>query len=184
MAQFAPRTGNANVSAGSERCTLLQRAVREPSVSLIIATRDRCSQLARCLDAVRSMSFERRWELIVVDNGSMDRTASVIREFIDSAPFPAHYLFEPKPGLGNAHNAGVAIARGTVLAFTDDDCYPAPDFLSRVWAAFDDPQLGYIVGRIMLHDPADHPMTVNEFDGAADLPGQIVSWGRRLHPGR
>jgi glycosyltransferase involved in cell wall biosynthesis len=172
MAQFAPRVGNANVIADSGPCVLLQRAARDPSISLIIATRDRCCQLARCLRSVRSISFERRWELIVVDNGSMDRTASVIREFIDSAPFPVRYLFEPKPGLGNAHNAGVAIARGTVLAFTDDDCYPAPDFLSRLWAAFDDPQLGYVVGRIMLHDPADHPMTVNESMAPRTFPGR------------
>ena len=100
MAQFAPRTGNANVSAGSERCTLLQRAVREPSVSLIIATRDRCSQLARCLDAVRSMSFERRWELIVVDNGSIDRTASVIREFIEFRPFSSSLPVRAETGSG------------------------------------------------------------------------------------
>jgi len=59
-------------------------------------------------------------------------------------------------------NTALRVAQGQILAFTDDDCYPAPDFLSQVWSAFDDPLVGYIGGRIMLHDPADHPVTINE----------------------
>ena len=142
------------------------RGVRVPEaeidVSLIICTRDRCDQLCRCLQSVRRMAFERSWELIVVDNGSTDGTATFMAEFSGAAPFPAVYVFEPEPGLGNAHNAALRIARGKILAFTDDDCYPAADFLTRLWTAFEDPSLGYIVGRIMLHDPSDHRMTINE----------------------
>jgi GT2 family glycosyltransferase len=71
-------------------------------------------------------------------------------------------VLEPRPGLGNGHNAGVAVAHGEIIAFTDDDCYPAPDFPDRVRSAFEDPSVGYITGRIVLHDPADHPITTNE----------------------
>jgi glycosyltransferase involved in cell wall biosynthesis len=144
----------------------------DTSVSLIIATRNRCHKLVRCLQSVQSITFERRWELIIVDNGSTDETAAAVREFIHSASIPVHYVFEPKPGLGNAHNTGVEIARGKILAFTDDDCYPAADFLSRIWCAFEDPTLGYIVGRIMLHDPADHRMTINESMTPRTFPGR------------
>jgi glycosyltransferase involved in cell wall biosynthesis len=131
-------------------------------VSLIIATRDRCGQLQRCLDAVACLRFERPWELIVVDNGSTDGTAGVIQQFGQRTQFPVRYVFEAKPGLGNAHNAGIAVAQGEIVAFTDDDCYPEPDFLTYVWHAFEDPSLGYIAGRITLHDPADDPMTTIE----------------------
>jgi glycosyltransferase involved in cell wall biosynthesis len=142
------------------------------SISLIIATRNRSSQLVRCLRSVKSLTFDRPWELVVVDNGSSDRTAAVVREFVGSVSVPVHYVFESKPGLGNAHNAGVALARGKILAFTDDDCYPAADFLSRIWSAFEDPTLGYIAGRIMLHDPADHRMTINESMTPRVFPGR------------
>src|SRR6516164_7425898 len=54
-------------------------------ISLIISTRDRCQQLVRCLQSVRDITFERPWELIVVDNGSVDETASVVRQFFASA---------------------------------------------------------------------------------------------------
>jgi hypothetical protein len=66
----------------------------------------------------------------------------------------------------------VAIARGKILAFTDDDCYPAADFLSRIWSAFEDPALGYRVGRVMLHDPADHGMTIDESTTPRTSPGR------------
>jgi glycosyltransferase involved in cell wall biosynthesis len=131
-------------------------------VSLIIATRDRSHQLARCLDSVARIEFERPWELIVVDNGSKDATADVVKQFADKASVPLRYVLEPEPGLGNAHNAGVAAARGEVLVFTDDDCYPETDYLKRIWCAFADPSIGYIAGRITLHDPADYPMTTIE----------------------
>jgi glycosyltransferase involved in cell wall biosynthesis len=131
-------------------------------ISLIICTRDRCQQLVRCLQSVRGITFERPWELIVVDNGSVDETAAVVRQFIGSAGVSAVYVFEPKLGKSNALNTAITIARGQILAFTDDDCYPAQDFLSRVWSAFVDPSVGYITGRIMLHDPTDYPVTINE----------------------
>jgi glycosyltransferase involved in cell wall biosynthesis len=132
-------------------------------VSIIIATQNRCDQLDRCLAAVQGISSERDWELVIVDNGSTDGTSTVIQKFAARAPMPVRYVFEPQSGLGNAHNAGIRVARGKILAFTDDDCYPAADFVSQVYASFEsDPLLGYIGGRIMLHDPDDLPMTINE----------------------
>jgi glycosyltransferase involved in cell wall biosynthesis len=147
-------------------------------VSLIIATRDRSHQLARCLDSVARIEFDRTWELIVVDNGSNDATADVVKQFAGEASLPLRYVLEPKPGLGNAHNAGVAVAHGQILAFTDDDCYPETDFLKRIWCAFADPSIGYIAGRITLHDPADYPITTIESTTPYTfLPRRLVTTG-------
>jgi glycosyltransferase involved in cell wall biosynthesis len=140
-------------------------------LSLIIVTRNRCKQLARCLQSVARITFERPWELIIVDS-STDKTASVVQEFIKTAPVPVRYVFEPKSGIGNARNAGLEIARGGIVAFTDDDCYPAPDFLSSVWLAFEDQLIGYICGRIMLHDPEDYPLTINESNVPRTFPAR------------
>jgi hypothetical protein len=143
-------------------------------LSLIISTRDRCQELVRCLESVRSITFERPWELIVVDNGSVDETASVVRQFFGSAGVSGVHVFEPKPGKSNALNTAIEIAHGQILAFTDDDCYPAPDFLSRVWSAFEDPSVGYITGRIMLHDPTDYPVTINETTRPLTFPARSL----------
>jgi glycosyltransferase involved in cell wall biosynthesis len=131
-------------------------------MSLIIVTRDRCQQLARCLESLRGIVFDRPWELIVVDNGSTDKTADVVQNFIKTGGVRGIYLFEPAPGKSKGLNSALEHASGEIVAFTDDDCYPASDFLSRIWSAFDDPSVGYIGGRIMLHDPADYPITINE----------------------
>jgi glycosyltransferase involved in cell wall biosynthesis len=141
-------------------------------VSLVICTRDRCKQLVRCLQFVRDIRFDRHWELIIVDNGSVDQTATVIHDFIETTSTPVRYLFESKFGKSIALNTALRIAHGQILAFTDDDCYPAPDFLSRVWSAFDDPLVGFISGRIILHDPMDHPITINESTTALIYPAR------------
>jgi len=147
-------------------------------VSLIICTRDRHHQLARCLESVRCITFDRPWELIIVDNGSTDETAAVVREFRKTTTVQAIYLFEPKRGKSRGLNTAIEIATGQILAFTDDDCYPAPDFLSQVWSAFHDPLTGYIGGRIMLHDPADQPITINEsLTPVTFPPGSFVCAG-------
>src|SRR5579871_6218383 len=113
-------------------------------ISLIICTRNRCQKLARHLESLRYIAFDRPWEIVVVDNGSVDETAAVVRRFIPTASAPVSFVFEPKAGKSNALNTALRIARGEILAFTDDDCYPAEDFLRRIWSAFSDRSVGYI----------------------------------------
>jgi cellulose synthase/poly-beta-1,6-N-acetylglucosamine synthase-like glycosyltransferase len=141
-------------------------------VSLIICTRDRCQQLARCLESVGRIIFERPWELIVIDNGSVDETASVVTKFAETSAISIVYKLEGRCGKSNALNTAIGMARGEIVAFTDDDCYPAPDFLDRVWSAFDDRSVGYITGRIMLHDATDAPVTIYESTTPLTFPGR------------
>lgn len=134
----------------------------EIAISLIICTRDRCRQLIGCLEAVRRMAFSGAWELIIVDNGSADQTRAAAWHYISANDLRVKYLFEPKAGKSNALNTGIANAAGKIVAFTDDDCYPSADFLSAIWRVFEDPSVSYLVGRVMLHDPADYPIAINE----------------------
>ena len=156
------RQNHPKMSASVCSASTVQPAATRIDVSLIICTRNRCRQLSACLESVSRITFDRSWELILVDNGSVDKTANVINEFIETSSVPARYVFESVPGLGNAHNAGLRSARGEILAFTDDDCYPAEDFLAQIWSSFGDPSVGYITGRIMLYDPTDYPIGINE----------------------
>jgi GT2 family glycosyltransferase len=87
----------------------------------------------------------------VVDNGVVGGLGAV------SARFPAvRILREEKPGSYAARNAGVRAARGEVLAFTDDDCLPAPAWLEQGLAALTASGAGAVGGRIDLvfGDPA------------------------------
>jgi glycosyltransferase involved in cell wall biosynthesis len=147
-------------------------------ISLIVCTRNRCGKLASHLESVRRIKFAGSWEFIIVDNGSTDETADVVRSFIPTAPAPIIFAIEQNRGKSNALNTALGIARGEILTFTDDDCYPAEDFLSRLWAAFGDSSVGYITGRIMLHDPTDAPEVINESTTPLTFPGRHY-----LYPG-
>jgi GT2 family glycosyltransferase len=131
-------------------------------VSLIISTRNRASQLERCFQAIAQIKSSAAWELVIIDNASSDDTSCVIGRFVEQVSFPVKTAIEPKPGLANARNLGIAVARGEILAFTDDDCYPAPNYVDEVVRAFSDPAMGYIGGMVKLFDPADSRITIQE----------------------
>lgn len=135
-------------------------AAATPEVSVIICTRNRTRQLRACLDQVSRLESAGPWELVIVDNGSSDATPEFLAGYRRTAPVPVTVVHEQTPGQGRARNAGVSAARGDILAFTDDDCYPAPDWLRQVQRVFADPALGYMGGRILLHDPADAAITI------------------------
>jgi glycosyltransferase involved in cell wall biosynthesis len=148
-------------------------------ISLIICTRNRAAQLGGCLQAVAALRYAGRWEAVLVDNGSTDATRVTIEAFRDQVAFPVRYVHQPVPGLSNARNAGLDAASGRLIAFTDDDCYVDPELLTRTVAVFEQqPELGYVSGRILLHDPDDFPATVNEStEPVRFLPGRYLPPG-------
>jgi glycosyltransferase involved in cell wall biosynthesis len=149
-----------------------------PEISLVICTRNRAPQLGACLRAVSALHYDGEWEFVVVDNGSSDDTARVVADFAAASPIAVQYVLQPVKGLSNARNAGIARARGRVIAFTDDDCYVAPDLLQATVATFADARLGYASGRVLLHDPTDFPATIS-----LSKESQVFEAGRYVVPG-
>ena len=148
-------------------------------VSLIICTRNRASQLATCLETITRLRSHFPWELIIVDNGSTDETTAAIQRFRESYSAEVTAVVEPSPGLGRARNLGWRAARGEIVAFTDDDCYPDPHFLDKVVECLDeDKELGFIGGRVLLHDPTDYRITIQESEQREELPpGSFIPAG-------
>jgi glycosyltransferase involved in cell wall biosynthesis len=131
-----------------------------PVVSVIVCTRNRGARLRACLDAISRMTSTELWELILVDNGSTDTTAAVIEQSLSGCRQHVEVLEEATPGLARSRNRGIAAARGSIVAFTDDDCYPAPDWLDQLVSVFGaDGRIGYVGGRVLLHDRTDDPVT-------------------------
>ncbi len=118
------------------------------------------------------------WELIVVDNGSTDGTATVLRNFDSENRFGLKIIHEARPGLANARNAGWRAARGEFVAFTDDDCYPARDWLHAICVCFDKTDIAFLGGRVLLHDPRDYPITIQKLDHRVEIaPKSFVKPG-------
>lgn len=131
-------------------------------LSLVVATRDRAHRLKETLEKISKISTNHAWELVLVDNGSRDRTAEVIREFTASAPMPVLYVHEPRPGLGRALNAGAEASGGRIIATTDDDCYPSPRYVDDVLHVFRRHDVGYVGGRVLLYDESDARVSILE----------------------
>jgi glycosyltransferase involved in cell wall biosynthesis len=102
-----------------------------PMVSVIICTRNRSASLLRTMESVRNLrvSSSVEWELVVVDNNSIDDTSATVKSFAASSGLSVRYVFEAGRGLSRARNAGLRVARGEIIAFTDDDMLVEPDWL-------------------------------------------------------
>jgi len=109
-----------------------------PQISVIICTYNRATLLARALMAFQDQEHPPRAEIVVVDNNSSDDTADAVRRCSKDLQFvlPVAYFHEPEQGLSRARNAGIAAARGDILAFLDDDAVPSPGWLAAIADAF------------------------------------------------
>jgi len=104
-----------------------------PLCSIIVPTHARPDQLGECLGALSRLDYPKdRLEVIVVDDGGGVPLAPVLDRF--RRALDLKLLEQEQAGPADARNAGVERARGEVLAFTDDDCQPARDWLSRLVA--------------------------------------------------
>lgn len=109
-------------------------------ISVVIPALDDSVMLARCLRALAAQ-IRLPDEIVVVDNGSTDDTASVARAA------GATVIHEPLRGIFPATSAGFDAAHGDIVARLDADSIPPADWLARVAAAFDDdPDLAFLSG--------------------------------------
>src|SRR5215203_2265789 len=132
---------------------------REPEVSVVVATYNRCEILPGTLESLMNQDGGTVYEVIVVDNNSTDETRSVIDNLRQKPGYEKLiYLFEEKQGVSHARNKGIAAARGSILAFTDDDIRPAPGWLSAITGAFKRfPEADCIGGKVLPHPETKFP---------------------------
>jgi glycosyltransferase involved in cell wall biosynthesis len=131
-----------------------------PAVSLVLCTRNRAEQLKICLEYIARQNPSCSWELVVVDNGSTDDTGRILSEYAAKAPFPTHILYEGQPGKSRGLNQALRVTRGDIMAFIDDDCYVASDYIDRAREVFEDPKIGFAGGRVELFDSTDYPLAI------------------------
>lgn len=106
------------------------------SVVVCVYTTERWDDIAAALHSLRLQSLPPREIIVVVDHNPplRDRIAA---DFVDVTVVPN----EARRGLSGARNTGVAIARGSLIAFLDDDAVAAPDWLERLCRCCEDPRI-------------------------------------------
>lgn len=139
-----------------------------PFVSVIVPVRDDTEALVQCLRSLEQQSYPRdRYEIVVVDNGCTRPLEGLV-----AAHDGARLLQEPHAGSYRARNTGLRAARGEVVAFTDADCRPCPDWLLEGAACLcENPEAGAAVGRIRVtpQDPR-RPRAVELYEMVHGFP--------------
>jgi glycosyltransferase involved in cell wall biosynthesis len=129
----------------------------EAFLSVVVPTRNRAALLDRLLHSCVDVLYP-TWEIIVVDDGSIDRTASVAASYVGRLPL--RYLYQPWSKMGAARNRGIALARGEIVAFTDDDCTVTADWLSAIARCFaSHPEASGVQGKTVTNHAAMTPFT-------------------------
>jgi glycosyltransferase involved in cell wall biosynthesis len=113
------------------------------TATVVICTRDRPHELARCLAGLPQQSRPPD-EVVVVDNASAGLETRDV-----ALAAGAHYIREDRPGLDIARNAGLLAARSDVVAYTDDDTELHPQWLARLLAAFDADEVMAVTGLVL-----------------------------------
>lgn len=124
-------------------------SVPEPAdagdVSVIVCTRKRPHELAKCLSALQNQQAPPR-EIIVVDNCSTPDTR--VQQIVAGSE-RAVYLHEARPGLSTARNSGVRASRGALIAFTDDDVLPHERWTCELVRAFAERRIDAVTGLVL-----------------------------------
>ncbi len=119
-------------------------------ISVLIPSYRRPHDLARCLSALAAQIRVADQVLVVVRTGDLE-TLSVVREWENRLPIQRVEV--QLTGQVCALNAGLAVCASDVVAITDDDAAPRPDWLERIEAHFTaDPKLGGLGGRDWVHE--------------------------------
>lgn len=148
-----------------------------PLVSVIIPNYNGVHLLPGCLEALSAQSYPaERTELILVDDGSSDDSASYVRTHY---PRVRVVPLERNRGFVGACNAGASAAAGELLVLLNNDTEPEPGWLAAlVEAAIAHPQAGAIASKMLLFDRRDIIHNTGDLMGADGIPRNRGVWQR------
>ena len=125
--------------------------MRVRSASILICTYNRARLLRETLAALQVMTMppDCQVEIVVADNNSSDNTPLVIAEAMRESSIPVVALHESAQGKSFALNRGLETARGDIVALTDDDVWPHPEWLNRIVADFRARDVTFVFGKVL-----------------------------------
>jgi len=118
---------------------------QSPLVSIVTPTYNHERFIGACIESVLSQTCL-KWEQIIIDDGSTDRTAEIVREYRDSR---IRYFYQENRGieaLAHTYNRALGIARGSLIAILEgDDAWPSDKLASQL-CRFEDPDIVLVFG--------------------------------------
>lgn len=156
------------------------RSAATPRVSVIVPTRDRADLLARAIESVVAQTVS-QWELIVVDDGSTDGTADLLKRLVgEDSRIRVERLASPA-GAPSARNCGARLAGAEYLAFLDDDAEWLPAYLERQLAVLDAaPDTGVVYCQLLFRDGRGQDHVIGSNEAASPEPFRALLRGNSI----
>jgi GT2 family glycosyltransferase len=133
-----------------------------PRISVVIPTYNRPQQLANCLEALNAQDLDpAEYEVLVVDDGGRPRLDDLVKRGRSTTAW--RLLRQANAGQATARNLGARHAVGEYLAFTDDDCRPAPNWLRTMLTRLE-ANPGALVGGLIVNE-----LTTNVYSAASQI---------------
>ncbi len=151
-----------------------------PRIAVVVPTRNRPDHADPCAQSILA-NPERDLEFILVDQSDDDSTERAVAVHRSDPRF--RYVRTPTRGASAARNAGIEVSVAPIIAFTDDDCRVAVDWIERIEEIFErDPTADILFGRVSIpeelrvrgHGAAFEP---HEREYQSCLPAADVAWG-------
>jgi glycosyltransferase involved in cell wall biosynthesis len=129
-------------------------AAGTPAVSVVVPTVGRADLLNRCIAALVAQTLDTpEYEILIVDDGPSDATRAIVEDWIARQPQRIVYIANHGPhGPAAARNRGWQAASAPIIAFTDDDTVPSPDWLRAGLDSFE-PEVDVLRGRVVMPLP-------------------------------
>lgn len=132
-------------------------------ISVIVPVYNTTEYIDRCITALLGQDYpESDYEVIAVDNGSSDDSRDRLGRY------PVTLVQEGKRGSYAARNAGVRVASGSILAFTDSDCAPRADWLRTIEEALQSPDCLVVQGKRRLASSSSLLQSINSYEFTKD----------------
>lgn len=141
------------------------------AVSVVIPVYNNATGVQRAVRAVLTQNLPTvRYEIVVVDNASTDRTRKVLEELAAASPQLIRVAEEQSVQSSYAaRNRGIQVARGDVIAFTDSDCIPRPSWLTEGLQGLQSTGAAFAAGRVEMSYRGDEPSVWEYLDAARKL---------------
>ncbi len=131
---------------------------KEVDVSIVIPTLNEEKNIVACLKALHAQEFTGTLEIIIADGNSEDKTVALAKPLADKI------VIEKRRSIAFERQAGAAVARGKIVAFTDCDSLAPRDWVQKIHEAFErDPELSMIYGPVFYSDVSQQEQFLSTF---------------------